>query len=173
MKFKKTIAAALFSVMAIGASNASAAPFITCVGEPLVQFDGNVVDAAIATPELSTLVTAVTAAGLVDTLANAENITVYAPTNDAFGKIPGMILNEFLADVDALTGILAYHVTPGPADPRKFISPLRRMTLAGQPIFFHRMDNKQMINNAEVSCTGVRVSNGTVWFIDSVLMPQS
>jgi len=174
MKFKKTIAAALFSIMSIGATNASAAtPFISCLENPLVQFDGTVVDAAIATPELSTLVTAVTAAGLGDLLATAENITVYAPTNDAFAKIPGMVLNEFLADVDALTGILAYHVTPVPADPRKFITPLRRMTLAEQPVFFHRMNNNQMVNNAIVDCTGVRTNNGTVWLIDSVLMPSS
>ena len=70
-----------------------------CLSTDIVQFDGTVVDAALATPELSTLVDAVVAAGLVDALNDAENITVYAPTNDAFAAIPGEVADAILADL--------------------------------------------------------------------------
>jgi uncharacterized surface protein with fasciclin (FAS1) repeats len=174
MKFKLTIAAVLLSVLGLAANTATAQnKFAQCVSEPYVQFDGTVVDAAIATPELSTLVTAVTAAGLGELLATTEYITVYAPTNAAFDAIPGMLLNEILADVDTLTNILAYHVTPGRHDPRKFIAPTRRNTLSGQAVFYHNFGGEPRVNDAVVSCTGVRVSNGIVYLIDSVLMPQN
>jgi uncharacterized surface protein with fasciclin (FAS1) repeats len=172
MKFKKTIATVVLSILSIGANTAAATPYAECVSAPYARFDGTVVDAAIATPELSTLVTAVTAAGLGDLLATAENITVYAPTNAAFEEIPEMILNDILADVDTLTNILAYHVTPGRHDPRKFFTPSRRDTLAGQPVFYHRYNGETRVNNAVLSCTGVYVTNGIVYFIDSVLMPE-
>jgi uncharacterized surface protein with fasciclin (FAS1) repeats len=173
MKFKVAIAAVLLSVFGLAANTATAqTKFAQCVSEPYVIFDGNVVDAAIATPELSTLVTAVTAAGLGELLATTEFITVYAPTNDAFAALPADVLNAILADVDLLTTVLAYHVTPGRHDARKWIAPTRRNTLADQPVFYHQFNGEQRINNAVVGCTGVRVSNGIVYFIDSVLMPE-
>merc|ERR1719220_3096048 len=70
---------------------------------------------AIATPQLSTLLAAVKAAGLVDTLASAGPFTVFAPTNDAFAKVPKDALNALLADKDALTAVLLRHVVPGAA----------------------------------------------------------
>ena len=155
------------------ATNASAISFNTCVATPTVNFNGTIVDAALATPEFSTLVTAVTAAGLGDLLATAENITVYAPTNAAFAAIPEGILTALLADVDALTKVLAYHVSPGNRDPRKFIDPRVAPTLADQPVFYHWMQAKPMVNTAGLSCQIIRASNGTIVVIDSVLMPQS
>jgi uncharacterized surface protein with fasciclin (FAS1) repeats len=130
------------------------------------------VEAAIATPELSTLVTAVVAAGLGDALAEADGITVYAPTDDAFGNVPADILQAALGDTDLLTGILLYHVVPAMNDPRKYIPSVRVNTLAGQSVFIHRKDGEQRVNDAAVNCSGVRTDNGMVWLIDSVLMPQ-
>merc|ERR1712055_189854 len=72
----------------------------------------NIAELAIATPQLSTLLAAVKAAGLVDTLAGEGPFTVFAPTNDAFAKIPSDTLNGLLADKDALTAVLLKHVVP-------------------------------------------------------------
>merc|ERR1712212_1015395 len=75
----------------------------------------NIAELAIATPQLSTLLAAVKAAGLVDTLAGAGPFTVFAPPNDAFAKVPKETLNGLLADKDALTAVLLRHVVPGTA----------------------------------------------------------
>jgi uncharacterized surface protein with fasciclin (FAS1) repeats len=153
-------------------THASATPFAQCAATPAVDFPGTIVDAALATEDLSTLVTAVTAADLGDLLATAENITVYAPTNAAFANIPGPILTDLLADVEALTSVLAYHVSPGMQDPRKYIQPIKKPTLAMQAVFFSRGLGEPRVNNAAVSCTPVRASNGMVYIIDSVMIPN-
>lgn len=175
MRIRK-LAAAAAAALALGVtsvpSHAITGPFYSCVRTKLVQFEGTVVDAAVATPELSTLVTAVTAAGLADDLAAAENITVYAPTNAAFAKIPESVLNEFLANADVLGAVLGYHVTPGIEDPRRWSDTVRRPTLAGQPVFLYTTAREAKVNQATVNCRGVRTSNGVVWLIDSVLLPQ-
>jgi len=143
-----------------------------CAKERLVHFDGTIAEAAIATPELSTLVFALETAGLVDAVNGDGNLTVYAPTNDAFANIPEMILGEVLADPDALEATLLYHVTPGLKDPRRVHRVKPKNTLLGQKVFYNRGEDGPMVNNANVQCQGVRADNGVVWIIDSVLMPQ-
>ena len=113
----------------------------------------------------------VVAAGLVDALNDAENITVYAPTNDAFAAIPGEVADAILADTDLLTAVLTYHVSPGKTDPRRYAEAWRRPTLQGQYVFYHRTGMEPHVNGATVSCQGVNTSNGFVWIIDSVLLP--
>jgi uncharacterized surface protein with fasciclin (FAS1) repeats len=173
MKFSHMLIAISLAAAAVVLPRAGfATTFGECNSAEPVFFDGNIVEAAIATPELSTLVTAVTAAGLGDALAEAEDITVYAPTNDAFAAIPEDVLNAALADTEILSAILLYHVVPAINDPRKYIPAVRVDTLLDQPVFIHRKDAEQRVNNAAVSCNAVRTSNGIVWLIDSVLMPQ-
>ena len=173
MQLKKiAIAATAALTLSYGAAS-QAETFAECVSTDLANFDGTIVDAALATPALSTLVDAVVAAGLVDTLAEAENITVYAPTNDAFANVPGGILDAVLADTGLLTAVLTYHVSPGKKDPRKFIKANRAPTLAGPAVFFHRANGEARVNGAAVSCQGVKTNNGTVWVIDSVLIPRT
>merc|ERR1711879_413905 len=79
---------------------------------------GDLVDTLVGDDRFSTLVAAVTAAGLVDTVKNADAFTIFAPTNDAFAKIPEATLNGLLADKEALTKVLLRHVAPGPCSPR-------------------------------------------------------
>lgn len=146
--------------------------FGECASTELVRFDGSVVDAAVATPALSTLVDAVVAAGLDEALATTDNITVYAPTNDAFAAIPADILNTIVGDENILTSVLTYHVTPGMWDPRKFLPAVQRTTLQGQKVFYSRGKNSPLVNNATMSCEGVLTDNGVVWIIDSVLLPN-
>lgn len=153
-------------------TQAASSNLAACLSESMVEFDGTIVDAAIATPALSTLVDAVVAADLVDALNDAEDITVYAPTNDAFAAIPADITGALLADTAALTAVLTYHVTPSLQDPRRYVSPVRRGTLQGQTVFYNRMDETPMVNNAAVQCIGVKASNGYVWIIEDVLLPQ-
>ena len=156
------------------ATGAQAQSFGDCVVTNKVAFDGSIVDAAIATPELSTLVDLVVAAGLDDVLATEENITVFAPTNDAFAALPSELVDVVVGDVDLLTAILTYHVTTGAPDPRKLSGALsqRKVTLQGQSVYFARTEGQARVNNAGVACEGVKTDNGTVWIIDSVLLPN-
>ena len=181
MSFRSVFSvAACFAVLSFSgnASAQLAGPFYSCIKTDLVEFDGTVVDAAVATPELSTLVTAVTAAGLVDALATTEGITVYAPTDEAFGMVPASVLDALLADTNLLTQVLTYHVTAEPAwkaDPRRGSAANPRVvsTLQGQSLSvgFHP-GGAPSVNQATADCTGVSTSNGVVWILDSVLLPQ-
>ena len=173
MKTKVTslLATAALSLSMISGANAQS--FGQCASTSLAQFDGSIVDAAIATPELSTLVDLVVAAGLDDALATTENITVFAPTNDAFAALPSELVDVVVGNVDLLTAVLTYHVTTGAQDPRKMSSNIatRRATLNGQSVYFGRAGGEARVNMAGVACQGVKTDNGTVWVIDSVLLP--
>lgn len=142
-----------------------------CLKTKPIKFDGTIVDTALATPELSILADLVVAAGLADALSQPGNLTVFAPTNDAFLAIPPDLLDAIGGDTDALTGVLTYHVVGGPVDPRRSIVIRKVPTLQGQSLFLSYNKNPQ-INQSNTGCQGVRTSNGTVWIVDSVLMPQ-
>lgn len=177
MSLKKAIkqlalGSAAAAALAGGVQAQADTPFAECLSTPRAVFQGNVVEAAIATPELSTLVDAVVAAGLADTLAEAEDITVYAPTDDAFAALPPLVLEGIVSDPDVLTSVLTYHVSAGRRDPRIHFSSVRRDTLQGQPVYYGWVAGHSRVNGAAVSCQGVRTSNGVVWLIDSVLLPQ-
>ncbi|WP_131741000.1 fasciclin domain-containing protein [Actinomadura roseirufa] len=130
-----------------------------------------VATAASNNPVLSTLVTAVKKAGLVDTLNSAKDITVFAPTNDAFKKIPKDTLDKVLADKKALTGILTYHVVgrriaPGGLAYGDFT------TLQGSMLKTSGSGESFKVGDgAGVVCGNVRTANATVYIIDGVLMP--
>lgn len=150
--------------------------YMACLKTPAAEFPGTIVDAALATPDLKTLADAVVAAGLVDTLNGKGPFTVYAPTNDAFGKIPASVLGAITSDVTLLTAVLTYHVTPGQGpylDPRLTFRGAREVpTVQGQTVFFNRSGSSPQINQSNVNCQAVKTTNGTVWLIDSVLLPQ-
>lgn len=142
-----------------------------CLKTKPVKFDGTIVDAALATPELSILADLVVDAGLADALSQPGNLTVFAPTNDAFLAIPSDLLDAIGSDPDVLTSVLTYHVVGGPVDPRRSIVIRKVPTLQGQSLFLSYHKNPQ-INQSNTGCQAVRTTNGTVWLIDSVLMPQ-
>ncbi|MBY5992662.1 fasciclin domain-containing protein [Ferrimonas balearica] len=152
---------------------ASAASFWQCLKTQPVYFDGTITDAAVATEALSILTDQVINAGLAETLASPGNFTVYAPVNDAFLAIPSDILSAITADPDGLLkAVLLYHVSNGYYDPRRAYFPRKAPTEAGQNIFFSRGGGSPRVNNANVQCQPVRTTNGTVFIIDSVLLPQ-
>ncbi|MEV0454101.1 fasciclin domain-containing protein [Catellatospora methionotrophica] len=131
-----------------------------------------VATAASGNPLLSTLVAAVKQAGLVDTLNNAEAVTVFAPTNDAFAKIPKADLDKVLADKATLTKILTYHVVAGKTAPDKLAG--MHKTLEGQDLTVSGSGTDFKVNDsANVVCGNVQTRNATVYIVDSVLMPSS
>ncbi|MFF3447858.1 fasciclin domain-containing protein [Streptomyces sp. NPDC002667] len=141
------------------------------------SFDGMskdpVATAASNNPALSTLVTAVKKAGLVDTLNNAQNITVFAPTNDAFAKIPKATLDKVLNDKAQLTKILTYHVvgqklTPKDLENGSFTTLEKsKLTTSGSG------ESYTVNDSAKVVCGNVKTANANVYIIDTVLMPKS
>ena len=159
--------------MLLGASmaDASAQGIKQCLKTQPVRFDGTIVEAALATPALSTLVDLVVAANLVDALNAPGNLTVFAPTNDAFAAIPEPVLGAIGSDVDVLTAVLTYHVTARPADPRRSVRPREVTTLQGQTLFLE-YDRAPQVNQSTAACQAVNTDNGTVWLVDSVLLPQ-
>lgn len=132
-----------------------------------------VATAASANPVLSTLVTAVKKAGLVDTLNSAANITVFAPDNAAFGKLPKATLDKVLADKQELTKILTYHVASGRQTPSQLASGMSIKTLEGGTVTGAMMNGTYSVNKADVVCGNVQTANATVYIINTVLMPPS
>lgn len=140
------------------------------------SFDGMAADpvatAASNNPALSTLVTAVGAAGLVDTLNGSEDITVFAPANAAFEAIPAKDLEALLKDKDALTEVLTYHVVEGQLSPDELTG--EHETLAGEPLEVTGSGEDFMVNGtATVVCGNVETANATVYIIDGVLSPTA
>ncbi|MEU1198178.1 fasciclin domain-containing protein [Streptomyces sp. NPDC005813] len=141
------------------------------------SFDGMAKDpvatAASNNPALSTLVSAVKKAGLVDTLNNAEDITVFAPTNDAFAKIPKATLDKVLGDKAQLTKILTYHVVGRKLAP-KDLENGSFDTLEKSKLMTSGSGESYTVNDsAKVVCGNVRTANADVYIIDTVLMPKS
>jgi len=132
-----------------------------------------VATAASANPVLSTLVTAVKKAGLVDTLNSAKNITVFAPANSAFAKIPSATLNSVLANKAELTKILTFHVASGRYTPAQLASGKPIKTLEGGTITPAMSNGTYTINGANIVCGNVQTANATVYIIDTVMMPKS
>ncbi|MGW2226749.1 fasciclin domain-containing protein [Streptomyces formicae] len=140
------------------------------------SFDGMAKDpvatAASHNPALSTLVTAVKKAGLVDTLNNAKDITVFAPTNDAFAKIPKADLDKVLADKEQLTKILTYHVVGQKLTPKQLEKgsyetlEKSKLSTAGSG------ESYEVNDSSKVVCGNVPTANATVYIVDTVLMPK-
>lgn len=139
------------------------------------SFDGMatepVATAASANPLLKTLVTAVGEAQLVDTLNSADGITVFAPTDDAFAKIPATDLDAVLADKALLTKVLTHHVVEGQLGPDQVAG--THTTLAGDEVSVKGSGEKFTVGdeNAAVLCGNIPTSNATVYVVDTVLMP--
>ena len=141
------------------------------------SFNGMATDpvatAASNNPLLSTLVTAVTKAGLVDTLNSAQGITVFAPVNDAFGKLPKATLDKAMADPKGLlTKVLTNHVVAGKLTPEQLAG--THKTLGGGSITVAGSGQDFTVDgNAKVICGNVPTANATVYIIDNVLVPKA
>ncbi len=130
----------------------------------------DIVDTAVAAGNFKTLVTAIKAAGLVDTLKGPGPFTVFAPTDAAFAKIPKADLDKLLADKAKLKSVLTYHVVPGKVMSTD-IKPGMVKTVQGSDVTLATTGGV-MVNNAKVVSADVPASNGVIHAIDTVLMPK-
>lgn len=139
-------------------------------GAALSVMAQDVVDTAVKAGNFTTLVAAVKAAGLVDTLKGPGPFTVFAPTDAAFAKVPKATLDALLADKAALTKVLTYHVVPGKVMAAD-VKAGKVKTVEGQELTITTTGGV-MVDNAKVVATDVAASNGVIHAIDTVLMPK-
>ena len=150
----------------------TAAPAPTeVVAEPEMM---NIVETAIAAGGFETLVAAVSAAGLAETLSGEGTFTVFAPTDEAFAALPAGTIDTLLADPTGdLTQILLYHVLGSKAMAADVTDGLEVETLQGGTVKFSVVDGKVMINDATIVTTDIEASNGVIHVIDAVIMPPT
>ncbi len=130
----------------------------------------DIVDTAVAAGNFKTLAAAVTAAGLIDTLKSAGPFTVFAPTDEAFAKVPKATLDGLLADKAALTKVLTYHVVAGKVMAAD-VKAGHVKTVEGSDLAM-ATDGGVTVNGAKVIAADVAASNGVIHAIDTVLMPK-
>jgi uncharacterized surface protein with fasciclin (FAS1) repeats len=132
----------------------------------------DIVDTAIAADDFNTLVTAVKAAGLVETLKGKGPFTVFAPTDAAFAKVPTETLNALLADKAALANVLTYHVVSGKVMAADVVKLTSAKTVQGQAVSIEVKEGKVYVNGAQVVTTDIKASNGVIHVIDAVILPK-
>lgn len=134
----------------------------------------NIVETAIEAGSFKTLVAAVTAAGLAETLQGDGPFTVFAPTDEAFAKIPAATLTDLLKpeNKEKLAGILTYHVVAGKVTAADVVKLTSAKTVNGQEVKIDAADGVK-INNATVTTADVETSNGVIHIIDAVLLPSA
>ena len=139
---------------------------------PTYQANQDIVDTAIADGRFTTLVTALQAANLVDTLKGEGPFTVFAPTDDAFAALPEGVLDTLLADIPALTDVLLYHVVPGQVIAADVVNLESADTVLGESVSISVSDGNVMVGSANVVITDIETSNGVIHVIDAVLVPE-
>ncbi len=135
----------------------------------------DVVDTAVAAGDFKTLATALTEAGLIETLKGKGPFTVFAPTDAAFAKIPKADLDALLKDKKKLAAVLTYHVVPGKvmaADVVKMKDGTKVKTVSGKSFTLGNKDGKVMVDGAAVTKTDIEASNGVIHVIDTVILPK-
>lgn len=137
------------------------------------KVEKDIVDIAVSTGTFKTLVTAVTEAGLVEALKGEGPFTVFAPTDDAFAKLPEGAVADLLKDKEALKKVLLYHVVSGKITSADVVGLNSANTLAEVELKIKTDDSGVMINNAKVITADVNASNGVIHVIDTVLLPPS
>ncbi|MGH1460540.1 MAG: fasciclin domain-containing protein [Neptuniibacter sp.] len=151
-----------------------AVPLMASAGSYSMKKD-NIVDVAVGNDSFSTLVTALKAADLVSALQGDGPFTVFAPTNDAFAKLPQETLNELLKpeNKEDLQAVLTYHVVSGKVDAKTAMGLSEASSLQGEKITISLDGNNVMINQAKVVATDIAASNGIIHVIDTVILPPS
>jgi len=134
----------------------------------------DIVDTAVGAGSFKTLVAAVSAAGLVDTLKGPGPFTVFAPTDEAFAKLPAGTVESLLKDIPSLKSILTYHVVPGKvlAETVVTLNGKKVKTVNGSEITVSVSSNGVLVDNAKVLTTDIITDNGVIHVIDSVIIPK-
>lgn len=165
--------AALAALLAVGFATASlAGNYEKKAAAPMAGAQKDLVEVAVAAGSFDTLVAAVKAAGLVETLEGEGPYTLFAPTDEAFAKIPKADLDALLADREKLAAVLTYHVVPGrvmAADVTKLRS---AKTVQGESVTIDT-SNGVKVDGASVIQTDIEASNGVIHVIDTVILPKA
>ncbi len=177
MKALQTIPFLLLSLVAAACGGASSdTPASNTAATPATSTQGSsdIVDTAVAAGSFETLAAALKAAGLVDTLKGPGPFTVFAPTDEAFAKLPPGTLDSLLlpANKSKLQGILTYHVVSGRVGSDKVVALSAAKTVQGAELKITHSADGVMVNGAKVVKTDITCSNGVIHVIDSVLLPQ-
>jgi uncharacterized surface protein with fasciclin (FAS1) repeats len=135
--------------------------------------DKDIVEIAASAGSFKTLVAAVQAAGLVDALKGKGPLTVFAPTDEAFAKLPAGTVENLLKpeNKDKLTAILTYHVVPGRVTAGEVVNLSSAPTVNGRALRIDTQNGKVMVDNARVVQTDIMATNGVIHVIDSVMIP--
>jgi uncharacterized surface protein with fasciclin (FAS1) repeats len=131
----------------------------------------DIVDIAASDGRFTTLVAAVQAAGLVDTLKSDGPFTVFAPTDEAFAQLPAGTVEALLADIPSLTNVLLYHVVPGAVSSSDVVQLSAANTASGTPVSISASNGMVMVNGSHVIITDIQAANGVIHVIDAVLIP--
>ena len=139
---------------------------------PAFAQDKDIVDTAVGAGSFTTLVAAVTAAGLVETLKGEGPFTVFAPTDAAFAALPAGTVEDLLKpeNKDKLIAILTYHVVPGKVMAADLTEGMKAASVQGGELTF-TLDGGAKVNGAVISATDIAASNGVIHVIDSVILP--
>jgi uncharacterized surface protein with fasciclin (FAS1) repeats len=164
------VATAGFALVACGGEETTTTAAPTTTEAAMMD----IVDTAVAAGNFTTLTSLLEAAGLVETLKGPGPFTVFAPTDEAFAKVPKETLDALAADPKgALTDVLTYHVVPGKVMAADVTDGLEAKTVQGETVKFTVKDGKVMINDANIVQTDIECTNGVIHVIDAVLLPPS
>jgi uncharacterized surface protein with fasciclin (FAS1) repeats len=133
----------------------------------------DIIDTAVGNGNFTVLATALTEAGLIDTLKSAGPFTVFAPTDAAFAKIPSEQLSAILADKALLTKILTYHVVAGKLAASDVLASCSLTSVEGSAIKVSLDGSDAFVNQSKITLTDVFASNGVIHVIDTVLLPPN
>lgn len=136
------------------------------------QMEKDIVDTAVGAGSFTTLAAALGAADLVDVLKGDGPFTVFAPTDEAFNKLPAGTVEALLKDKEKLAAILTYHVVPGKVMSSDVIKLDSAKTVQGQSVGIQVKDGSVYIDNAKVAQADIKASNGVIHVIDSVILPN-
>jgi uncharacterized surface protein with fasciclin (FAS1) repeats len=139
---------------------------------PAAPATGDLIETAASAGSFTTLAKALQAAGLVETLKGEGPFTVFAPTDEAFAKLPEGTLDALLKDKKKLTAILTYHVVPGEVTSDQVAALTSAKTVNGKELSIATSDGKVTVGNATVTQADVPATNGVIHVIDSVLLPE-
>lgn len=147
---------------------------LTISSNAFAQSKKDIVDTAVAAGNFKTLAAALQAAGLVDTLKGPGPFTVFAPTDEAFAKLPAGTVENLLKpeNKQKLISILTYHVVAGKVMAKDVVKLHEAKTVNGQSLKITVDGGKVMVNNADVVKTDIRCTNGVIHVIDTVLIPE-
>ena len=166
----RAIGKGLLTVAMIAIAALAAGQFT--MGRPVGEKD--IVDTAVAAGSFKTLAAALQAAGLVDTLKGKGPFTVFAPTDEAFAKLPPGAVEDLLKpeNKEKLRAILLYHVVPGKVTAKHVVKLTSAKTANGQSITISTKDGVVKVDDAMVTKTDIAASNGVIHVIDSVILPK-